>query len=282
MDKIKQLLTNDFERDLLDAAMVSLEDKGNKLCYNNFAYAIRELSRHFLHNLSPEANVGNCPWFRPETSNGKPTRAQRVRYAIQGGISDDILEKWGFAVEELHDVIRDVKENIDMLSKYTHINPEVFNINEAEIAEKSNAVLTAFVSLVETIDGYRDDLKAFLDGYIEDHVIESVITNSFVNIDSLAPHYSLEGADVSEYHVCEINAYEIVVEVYGDVYVTLEYGSRQERREGDGLDIPQSFSFATKIYYEINEDFPSGNYNVDDYDVDTSSWYERAGEDDDF
>ncbi|WP_293938142.1 hypothetical protein [Sphingobacterium sp. UBA5996] len=34
--------------------------------------------------------------------------------------------------------------------------------------------------------------------------------------------------------------------------------------------------------YGAIEDFPLGNYNVDDYDVDTYSWHERAGEDDDF
>ena len=58
----------------------------------------------------------------------------------------------------------------------------------------------------------------------------------------------------------------------------LEYGSNRERREGDGLDLPETFPFETKIRYQIDDDFPSTKFEVDDYDVDTSSWY---GDDED-
>lgn len=104
-------------------------------------------------------------------------------------------------------------------------------------------------------------------------MISSVVSNFFENVDSLAPHHSLEYCDVSDYHISEISDQEIVVDVFGDLHVTLEYGSRQERREGDGFDLEQSFPFETKIRYEICEDFPSERYEVDDYDADTSEWY---------
>ena len=47
-EKIKQLLSNQFEQDLFEASLASLNDRTNKLRFNNFAYSIRELSRHFL------------------------------------------------------------------------------------------------------------------------------------------------------------------------------------------------------------------------------------------
>jgi hypothetical protein len=52
--------------------------------------------------------------------------------------------------------------------------------------------------------------------------------------------------EVLDYHISEINDQEIIVDVFGDLYVILEYGSRQERHEGDGLDIKQNFSSVTK------------------------------------
>lgn len=278
-EKITQLLTNQFELDLFEASLASINDKSNKLRYNNFAYSIRELSRHFLHNLAPKDRIKNCNWFKPETPDGRPTRNQRIKYAIQGGIDDELLEKWGFEVEELHETIKDVKDTINTLSKYTHINPEVFDIDEVEVETKSQEVLKSFISLVETIENYREDLKTFLDGHIEEHMISSVVSNFFENVDQLAPHHSLEYSEVSDYHISEINDEKIIVTVYGDLYVILEYGSRQERREGDGLDLEESFPFETKIRYEISEDFPSERYEVDEYDVDTSSWYGDEEED---
>ena len=272
-EKIKQLLSNQFEQDLFEASLASLNDRTNKLRFNNFAYSIRELSRHFLYNLAPEERVKNCVWFSPETTDGKPTRNQRIKYAVQGGIEDAFLDSWGFDVDELKDMIMDVKETINTLSKYTHINPEVFNISDSEVERMSQDVLNSFIALVETIENYREDLKQFLDGHIEEHMISSVVTNFFENVDRLAPHHSLEYSEVSEYHISEINEYEIVVDVFGDLHVILEYGSNKERREGDGLDLPETFPFETKIRYQIDEDFPSTKFEVDDYDVDTSSWY---------
>lgn len=58
--KIKSILNGEFEASLFEASLVSLSDKGNKLRLNNFAYSIRELSRHFLKSLSPEGNIKNC------------------------------------------------------------------------------------------------------------------------------------------------------------------------------------------------------------------------------
>lgn len=273
LDKIKQILSSQFEIDLLNASIANLNDKSNKLRYNNFAYSIRELSRHFLYSLSPESNVERCIWYKPETEDKRPTRYQRIKYAIQGGISDEILEKWGFDIKELAETIKIVAKTISSLSKYTHINPEVFGISDAKIEEYSKEVLDTFLIFVETINEYKERLKDFLDGHIEEQMISSVVGNFFENVDCIAPHYSLDYSEVSEYQISEITDSEIIVEVTGNIYVTLLYGSSQERREGDGLDIEEHFPFETKVKYEITEDFPTDRYEIEDYDVDTSEWY---------
>lgn len=273
VEAIKRILNSEFQIDLFDAALASLNDKSNKLRYNNFAYSIRELSRHILYSLSPEINIKNCLWYKTLTEDDRPIRAQRIKYAIQGGITDAILKKWGFDVEELNDTIKSTKTIIDSLSKYTHINPEVFNLEEEKIENNSDEVLSTFRLFVETIEDYRKEIKDFLDGHIEEHLISSIISNSFVSVDYLAPHYSLNYSEISEYYISEINATEIIVNVEGNIFVTLEYGSRSERRVGDGLDLEEDFPFETKVKYKISEDFPSNDYDVEDYDVDTSEWY---------
>ncbi|MBK8056134.1 MAG: hypothetical protein IPK35_23395 [Saprospiraceae bacterium] len=273
IEYIKKILTSQFELELFDAALYSLNDTTNRLRYNNFAYSIRELSRHFLHNLSPESNVKKCSWFKVETKDGKPTRAQRIKYAIQGGISNEILKDWGFDVDELKEIVTLIINNIDTLNKFTHINPDVFNLTDLEINENSESVFNAFYIFVMTIENYKEKIKSFLDGQIEEHMISSVVSNHFVNVDSLAPHYSLNDSGLTEYHISGITDKEIVVSVFGSLNVTLEYGSRQERLEGDGLDLEEWFPFETKIKYEIDINFPSDNYEIDDYDVDTSEWY---------
>lgn len=280
-EKIKKLLTNAFELELFEASLANLKDKDNKLRYNNFAYSIRELSRHFLHNLSPNDQVKACTWFKEETQDGAPSRNQRVKYAIQGGIDDSILEKLGFDVGEYHEVIRDVTKTISKLSKYTHINPEVFNVDDKTVEENKEAVLESFDRLVETIQNNRHDLRQDLDEHIEDHIISSIVTNFFVNLDEIAPNYSIQYSEVSDYYVEEITSREIVVKVFGDLHVVLEYGSRRERREGDGLDLNEEFPFEATIRYEISEDFPNGKYEIDEYDVDTSSWFGDDDDDDD-
>jgi hypothetical protein len=279
IDKIKKILTSEFELELFEASLSSLKDSKNKLRYNNFAYSIRELSRHFLHSLSPEELVKNCPWYKSETTNASPSRTQRIKYAIQGGISDDMLTAWGLDLSDLENKIRVIKATIDSLSRYTHINSDVFNLKDAEIDRLSNEVLSVFGDFVETIDNYRNHLNSFLDEHIEGHMIESALSNFFENVDRLAPHHSLDYISIYDYHISEITNCEIIVRVSGRVHVTLEYGSNKERREGDGLDLKESFPYQTKIKYEIDADFPTTKYDVEDYDVDTSEWYGESEED---
>jgi len=272
-EQIKKILSSEFEIELFESAIYNLNDKKNKLRYNNFAYSIRELSRHFLHRLAPDENVKESNWFTIQTENKKPTRTQRIKYAIQGGINDEILNELGFDSEELNEEIKSIKKTIDSLSKYTHINPKSFDLKDDEITEKSKKVLSEFRIFAERIEAYRDDLRHFLDGKIEEHMIDGVISNFYENVDMLAPHHSLEYSEISEYHIIEINQNSIIVEVLGDIHFTLEYGSRKERREGDGLDLHESFPFQTKIFYEINSDFPSNKYEIEEFDVDTQEWY---------
>lgn len=270
--RIKSILSDQFEHELFEASLDCLNDINNKLRLNNFAYSIRELSRHFLHRLSPDENVKLCSWFKEETANGLPTRAQRIKYAIQGGIDDELLYLYGINANEFQQSARAIKKSIDSLNKYTHINPEVFNLGEQEVEERTKGVIADFEAFVGAMISCRSQVMNLLEGKIEEEAIEAVVSASFENIDSLAAHYSLDAAYVENYSVEEINESEIVVIVEGEIDVTLSWGSSSERRDGDGHDVEDSFPFSTRVRYFIVEDFPNDSPEVDEPGVDTSKW----------
>lgn len=60
--------------------------------FNNFAYSIRELSRHFLNTLAPEEDLVLCSWYTAEPEKGKITRGQTIKYAIAGGLLDNDID----------------------------------------------------------------------------------------------------------------------------------------------------------------------------------------------
>lgn len=108
IEKVNELLKSDFEKQLFKASLKNLNDSSNELRYHNFCYSIRELSTHFLHSLSPDALVKNCSWFKVETDNGRPTRAQRIKFSIQGGMLDETLEIMGFDLDFQKETIKEV------------------------------------------------------------------------------------------------------------------------------------------------------------------------------
>ncbi|QRQ63462.1 pPIWI-associating nuclease domain-containing protein [Sphingobacterium multivorum] len=270
--KIQSILTDKFEQELFEASVSSLEDMGNKIRFNNFAYSIRELSRHFLHRLAPDEIVKSCRWFKQETENGKPSRAQRIKYAIQGGIDDELLKLFGIEFSSLQKSAKAIKNSIDSLSRYTHINEEDFNLSDVEVTKRSVGILADFETFVEAINSCREQVMNLVEDKIEDEAIDAIISTSFENVDSLAQHYSLDAASVLGYWVEEISAEEIVVAVEGEVEVTLSWGSSSDRRNGDGHEVEDTFPFGTRIRYSIGEDYPNEDPEVDEPGVDTSKW----------
>lgn len=277
--EIKEILESKFEKELFESAIHNLNDTDNKLRYNNFAYSVRELSRHFLHRLSPDEKVKSCEWFSVNIDNGKPTRTQRIKYAIQGGIKDKMLKDLEFDVDVLNEEIKSIKKTIDSLSKFTHINEDTFNLESSQVEEMSQKVFDELRTFVERVKSCKADLTIFLDGMIEQHMLEEIIFNNYENVGALARRFSIDSSDVTDYRIVEIDNDSIIVDISGDIHFALEYGSNKERREGDGLDINQSFPFQTKIRYEIDEDFPSDKFEIDNFGVNIDSWFDENEDD---
>lgn len=149
-DQLIENLSEGFERELYQAAMSNLDDECNKLRFNNFAYAMRELVRHVLCRLAPDSSVVQCDWYKNETMKlGGVTRRQRAIFSVQGGLSNDYIKNTlGMEVDDIHKAL--IKA-IDNLSKFTHIEPNTFGLGAAEVGSHASQTLMAVSNLFDTI-----------------------------------------------------------------------------------------------------------------------------------
>ncbi|MCQ4297706.1 hypothetical protein NAU58_19205 [Pseudomonas stutzeri] len=196
MDKRVFELFNDspFERDLYEAAVRNLADTENKLRFNNFAYAIRELTRHMLHRLAPSDEVRKCVWWKSEIKGMKKkddvTRVERAIYATQGGLSNHYMKKkLDLDFNESHAALRDA---IEQLSKYTHIEPAVFGLSDGEVTRLAEETTSAVAGLAMAITDCRSAVADRLSGVIEDAAVQRVLETSLPEVDELATHHFVE------------------------------------------------------------------------------------------
>lgn len=272
----KTLIKTQFEQELCEAAFDNLQTK-SKLRSNNFAYSIRELSRHILHRLSPSDDVQRCSWYKP-TKNEKGeiviTRADRINYAIYGGFDNNALSTMG-----LNGYIDNARKNllasIDSLSKYTHINKDTFDVSDSETSELVNNVIGSFNGFVDCMNDIRQQVVACLEAEINQEILSATIYETYSDIDILSTHSSIENYCIDSITVDDITSQEVVLKVSGSVDVRLQYGSDGDQRRGDGyvtnMDIPYEASVSADIKASLKKFHLNGNIQ---FDFDTNPYYE--------
>ena len=95
-------LSSQFEKDLFHAAIENITHSTSPIRFNNFAYTLRELTRHVLKRLAPDENILKSQWYKNELSDENGiTRPQRIYYAIHGGLDPAyVQEKLGIDVAD--------------------------------------------------------------------------------------------------------------------------------------------------------------------------------------
>jgi hypothetical protein len=271
-------LTERFEVDLFKAAMKNLEDVSNPLRFNNFANAIREVVRHVLERLAPDAKVLKCVWYKNETD--KPSgvsRKQRAYYATQGGLSDEFVkETLKIDSDGAH---RDLIDSITQLNKYTHVGPETFGLATLKVDALVGQTLNSVIELFRGIDECRDSILEQLSEEIDSAVVGEVLSNTIVGIDELASHHSIEEVYVAKSEVTGIDDQYIYLGASGSISCVLQFGSNSDLRSGDGAEIEQSFPFMCRLRCPV-DDPDELQMDDDSLGVDTSKWTDvRYGQD---
>lgn len=277
---IENELCEGFERELFSAAQNNLSDKSNPLRLNNYSYAMRELSRHVLHRLAPDQNVINCSWYKNETDkeNGI-TRKQRAYYAVQGGLDDQyVKETLGLEVDGIHS--RLVKA-INNLSKFTHIEPKVFNLSELEAEQFVVEMTEATHNFLIAIRECRELIIEQLWEQIDAAVIDKALTDTITSIDELASHHYIEEINTDTIKIFNIDHESILLCAYGSIGCELQWGSNSDIRRGDGATLHQSFPFTCQLISSV-EAPDEIECDENSLSVDTSSWYDLMYGQDEF
>ncbi|EKT4481573.1 TPA: hypothetical protein U8214_000695 [Pseudomonas putida] len=246
-NRITQLVKDsDFELKLYEAAVRNLRDTENRLRFNNFAYAMRELSRHFLKRLAPDDQVVKCSWYKNVTGEvGKLARSERASFAVHGGLAEK------FVREKLHIDLKSMnkrlKDTIDALSKYTHIEEDVFNLSPADIDRLAAETTETFAEFFETIKRCRDEIASELNEAIGTAAFQEIVMNAVPGMDELSTHQFVDDIYIEDAEVTAIDCKTVYLEVSGTLYVELQYGSGSDIRKGEGTTIDDSFPFACKM-----------------------------------
>lgn len=276
--EIEKALTEGFERDLFAVSQKHLTDKSNPLRLNNYSYAMRELTRHVLHRLAPDKNVLNCDWYKNETDKDTGiTRKQRAYYAVQGGLHDSYVQNTlGLKVEDIHS---DLVKAINKLSKFTHIEPKVFGLPDAEVDALVNETTDAVNGFLATISDCRRLIIDSLWEQIDSAVIDETLRETIQAIDELATHHFIDEVDTDKVEIYEINHELIRFRVSGVIGCELQWGSNSDLRRGDGAVLPQSYPFTCELISPVYE--PEAVESIEEsLCVDTSSWTDvRYGQD---
>ena len=273
MDILKQsilpYLEISFEKSLLEAVLYNLSDSSNKLRLNNFAYAARELTRHFLARLAPDAEVHNAPWFKPHNSE-KPemiTRDQRIKYAIQGCLSDEFREeKLDVNLEE---VSSSLKKSIDDLSRYTHVNPSTFDVDNKIIDNVSYNIMKDILSFFKTIMDARKQVESAIYACINEEMVCQFYCETVNEIDILATHHEVLGYLVTDLTPLKKDEKTITMQAEGVVNVRLQYGSDGDMRRGDGYETAIKLPFTSK--FVVNYKNQEGDIHIESGKVDVNN-----------
>lgn len=270
---IKAVLSNlslPFERDLFHASIQNITHSDSPIRFNNFAYAIRELTRHVLKRLAPDENVLKSQWYANEmTIENGITRPQRIYYAIHRGLAPSYVQ------ETLEIDIPTFKKNfteiIDRLNKYTHIKIETFELNEEDTILYASQTLEVLLELFGFIAETKEILSEALYENVDTALFDAVLEETFSEIDILATHHHIKNVHIEPLDVLDIDHEFIYFEASGSIWCEMQWGSNSDLKKGDGLVADEFFPYKCQIVANVR--------NLKDIRVDISSIEIETNED---
>lgn len=255
-------LSTQFERDLFHASIENITRSSSPIRFNNFAYAIRELTRHVLKRLAPDENIINSQWYKNELEiDSGITRPQRIYYAIHGGLEPSFVDDTlGIDIPVFK---KRFIEIIDRLNKYTHIEIETFRLEEETTFAYANQTLEVLVELFRFIAETKENLSEALYKNVDTALFDTVIEETFSEIDILATHHSLEDVHIETLEISKIDHKYVHIEVEGSISYELQWGSNSDLKRGDGLVESKSIPFKCQVDCSV--------HNLNNINVDVSS-----------
>ncbi|END8702698.1 hypothetical protein [Escherichia coli] len=265
-------LETDFEKELFTACLRNYASHGNPLRFHNFAFSIRELIKHIIEKKSPNDKLLQASWYKREHEHYEISRRQRLKYCSQAKISDAYLgEEF---LEESNERIDEMLKLYFFLNKYTHITEKYMHPSPQEFFLKAKQILQIATEILNGIHICRDELIRTLEDKIRNAVIDTAVSSMPENLVTIANHAYVDYTEVEEFGITSIDDEYINIYASGTVYVTQEYGSRN-----DGVSLEESYSFT--LHMASHLDSPETFEVISEaLEVDTSSWYDDGEQED--
>lgn len=268
LEALEGLAVDDFSRRVIRGASRVLEDRENPLRLNLFATASRMLLEHLMGTLAPTDQVEACWWYRLQPDTNKPTRAQRIRFCLRGGLSDEFIHReLGIDPKPLE---ASLVHAYSHLSKHVHGRAETVVDDEAEQDAEAKEIIIAIGAF---LSGYRDARRQLLDPLAESldsGAVDALLSETILNVDELASHHSVGDVYVHETKVESIGAEWVRYRATGSIDVVLQWGSNSDLRNGDGAESEQTFPFVCTFEVPIERPHDIEDAEVQ-WGVDTSS-----------
>lgn len=262
----QSLLVTDFEKQLFVASLRNYASHGNPLRFHNFAFSMRELVLHVIQRKAPPKKVKNATWYERESDKHEVSRRQQLKYCAQSNISDEYL---GDAVlEHLNESISEFLSEFNFFNKYTHITEKYFDVSPQSFFQEAKAVIAIAQGSLNQLEDLERIVIAALEEKVHDSVIYTAVGTIPESLSTLANHVYIDYTDVDEIECTGIDDEFIYIEVQGNVYVTQEYGPKDDLCE---INDSYPFTLQMKSHVENPEEF---SVESEELDVDTSSWYE--------
>lgn len=266
---LKLKLPDKFSGWVIEGALIALKDRDNPLRLNYFSTAMRILYEHTMDRLSPRDEVARTSWFKPETDDGKPTRAQRIKFAIHGGLSEEFVkEQLKVEVEPLR---KRVVDSFAELSKHIHSREDTIVLDRNEQTKFAEAAVSAMEDFLAVMSECREVVLQPIAEALDGAAVDALLSETIMEVEDLAPHFSVDELYVDDISVEHIGADSVTYRVTGSIEVTLQWGSNSDVRNDNGAEVGQSFPFQCE--FQLPADDP---WNLDPaepkYFVDTSSW----------
>jgi len=253
-NEIKKYLS-EFECAFFDEALnVFNINKNNIFTLSLFSLALREIIRLFLERISNDSEVILCSWYKDEMNsrNEKSTRRQKMIYAICGGFHPKLIkEEFGI---DLYDLTAPLRERIDKLSKYTHLNIDILNV-EIDYQNEFNETLSELLNFLKSITDFRKMFwekvsSALIQEGIQEYIDENVIDE----IDILATHYEDPDFCLNSIEILKIDPFSIFTKVHGSINVVHQFGSDSDVDSDDGARFDANYNCDFELEIPIVDD----------------------------
>ena len=262
---------DEFLLDLLKGVWRVARDKDNPIRGNLVASALREVVGHTLHSLAPDDEVRKCVWFEQAKDTKTVTRRQRANYIVHAGLPQDFV---GETLKiDLEGYIEPLLEAINDLNKATHVRAETIVRKGKEVRYLIESVLAGLLDLLDAAADARNDLKHAIVDVMHHAVFDNLISETIQELDEISTHTCVDGHQIDDVDVVEMNADQVVYEVLGNVEVELQYGSNSDVRKDIGFRMDDSYPYRAIVISRAAKpmDIRAGDI---DLKVDNSSFFE--------